>query len=453
MLQLLLTFIFTLTLGCSNSDIPATLPPDSISKQFEDQPILPNNFTDSQAEDHCLALFDYALAPEDRSGPSGSMTDQVFQGYPIAKSALWESWAAATELYMPNGEDPVAWKELNRKADLNLYGKPQGLYTKYFAMHETSKTSSVNGNLMSKWGERTFSFINYNQTDYDYVRENKLYHVGGLIDLFNNSAVKKLDFPFGSMETKSMWIILPQNEAKNWSGKYFTQKAVLRQCTDTESSPNTGCTNETVVIGLTGLHIIAKHLPGWFWCTFVHDANLTNTIDDYFEGSHISIMPQTELTAAANKKWKALPRVSGNFLKYYSSVGSQFTRNGIHPNRLLLGSSQLETRFLESSSCITCHAQSGGGRRIGSNQYVGISPFNHKVGAGQNIAAVGYLGNIDLGFFDDNPVFDFKQFDYSWSVLLRAKKKPSDNALKIDILEGCDIASEMGLLLMPRCPK
>src|SRR5262249_33648071 len=99
---------------------------------------------------------------------------------------------------------------------------------------------------------------------------------------------------------------------------------------------------------LSGMHIISKPVPQWFWTTFqnVYDAQST-------QGTNR--LPMSPATKRANQKYQAALKSAGSIFANYQLIGAQwqFVAGG---KPVLLANSQIESAFQLASSCATCHS-------------------------------------------------------------------------------------------------
>ncbi|HEV2448070.1 MAG TPA: hypothetical protein VGS58_19200, partial [Candidatus Sulfopaludibacter sp.] len=102
----------------------------------------------------------------------------------------------------------------------------------------------------------------YNQAEFDYIVQNKLYRRDALPEVPSPRPVTPvLRFPEGSIAIKASWIDLTGIAAEERQ-RYYTRAAIVRDPAGGRCS--------RVTVGLAGLHIVQKtpSRPQWIWASF-----------------------------------------------------------------------------------------------------------------------------------------------------------------------------------------
>jgi len=265
------------------------------------------------------------------------------------------------------------------------------------------------------WSVPNTELVYRNRPAFDYIVAHGLWYVEGVQDQFEDGLV--YDFPTASLEVKTNWIPITQEQAA--SGRWYT------------------LTLDGQTLGLIAMHISTKDLPNWFWSTFEHVDN-PGRCD--FLGCHDSFgytphdvptrprqlcetYPAETITPALAKMIAGLApaakdyRLKGTMVDYTNATGS--------PN--LVGNSVTEAGFVTTASCMTCHAratvQATPGPPQGLSPYPGIAGFTPE---GQS-----YNGTPDPDWYysGNDPVRRWSvQTDFVWAIPFKANSLASTAA-------------------------
>ena len=212
-----------------------------------------------------------------------------------------------------------------------------------------------------------------NKEAFQFVVDKNLFSIEGQEDFLNKNLA--VDFPVPATEVKAAWRMFTEVEldpAKtfrdlNNNGTIEDDERGLRLLERTYHigygvvrNQATG-TSDLRPFGLVGLHIITKDIPNWFWTTFEHVDNPLANIDslDRYSPPGQGYPPEVEGTI-----WRFY-RLRGTQVDFVTSVGRP----------TILGNTQIEGTFQESSSCITCHARASIGRRLDNINAEGGRPL------------------------------------------------------------------------------
>lgn len=318
---------------------------------------------------------------------------------------VWETWKLArTEVFLPNACKPSDWK-ITPPAALNV----AALATRFTSIRATTQQPKVfDPPKFSEDAARTVgasversSFepanlararvfsptrlpaivdaeelgneTRMNKEAFEFIVSKNLYSIEGQEDFLSKNLM--VDFPIAAKEIKAAWRMFTDVEldpAKtfrdiNNSGTIEDDERGLRLLERTYHIGYGVVKNEATggsdlrPFGLVGLHIITKDIPNWFWTTFEHvdnpDANIGNL--DRHSPPGKGYPPEVEGTV-----WRFY-RLRGTQVDFVTSVGRP----------TILGNTQIEGSFQESSSCITCHARASIGRRLDNINAEGGKPL------------------------------------------------------------------------------
>ncbi|WP_375786910.1 hypothetical protein ACE10Z_04820 [Bradyrhizobium sp. Pha-3] len=255
--------------------------------------------------------------------------------------------------------------------------------------------------------------VRRNQTSFDFIVNSNLYYREGITDAVK--AQKQLSFPPEAIELKAVWKPLDGAPASQKARYYVNKTADGRE------------------FGLVGLHIMTKALPNWTWATFeqtdnpgrcdiigCHDA-FGAAADTKSNDQPNKGYPECKHTAALDKLF-ADAGLNEGFWGFYCLKGSQvdFADQSAWGTRL--GNSAIESGFVDTSSCMSCHSRSALNGTVKA-----------KFSGGFNSDGSGPIGFPEAStFFNVRPPVDFKaprptyQFlpmDFVWSFT-KAKSAP-----------------------------
>ena len=376
--------------------------------------------------------FEYAwqlflfLNQQAKLGSAGEVdpSKESIVDYNDDQPVVWETWASATgglglrpgevntsEVYRAKGAKPIEWSALARTAI-----QPKKFERTLTAMESKLKELMAprNFNKMQEMGGLTPFFISptdlgrddeirMNRATYDHIRDNYLYSVEGL-----QSSVKKaidtgnrdfITFPLLSKEIKARWIQIKEAD----KSRYHWRSVTITKADGTK---------ETNIWGLSGIHIITKDLPNWFWTDFEHVDQEQQAIkegrpsvDPTTRGTNGQSAPSGnngERLETKNSKWRYY-RLRGTQLDFTDKFGS--------PTRL--ANTLIEPIEDGPSSCITCHAKATAslGTRAGA-----APPFVIRT------LPVQFVDGLPdpKSYFSADGKLQFIQTDFLWSMPFRA---------------------------------
>jgi hypothetical protein len=212
---------------------------------------------------------------------------------------VWQAWKSSREIFLPNGEKPNAWGEVENVPIVCEGLTKEDLEKGIITLTQVGKTPNVldesgepfqTGPLIDQNGQYTRYEILTNKSMFEYIVDNDLYNQQG------QEAFKKeepfmsrgADFPFsaikdsvnsappnspkvGAIMVKASWIKM---EGKYDESKFHTAYALVYDNPHEQAGVKPAC--ELVKVGLVGFHIAHKTEtdPQWVWSTFEHVDNV-----------------------------------------------------------------------------------------------------------------------------------------------------------------------------------
>lgn len=338
----------------------------------------------------------------------------------------WETWKLQQEVFRPDGSDPGAWDSkpaytARQLQDLNCFPLQQAVMR---GVQEIPCDPVIQAGVDE---------VRQNQATYDYIRQNKLYNIEGLLAFYNSGQPVK--FTDKSVEVKAQW--RPINESDK--PRYHWFETVVTTTTTITNSTTLTTTTTTKAIktiwGLTAMHLTSKVLPNWHWSTFEHVDNPYRLPRTDAQGNFINeawLLPSLDMYACANPPYdcnQAPETVSGVPLKgtkweNYRLRFSQVDFTDSYGNPLQRANSNIEAGFQLGASCMSCHALS----TIAPAQPGALTPNTLNflnpaslgpgpVGNNEN-GGGGYLGVPDPKMFEipGDPTHHYLQLDFAWSL-------------------------------------
>ena len=295
---------------------------------------------------------------------------------------LWEVWQSREETFLAGAEKPPSWKKGCENG--GFYSFPVGNYSDF-----------------------DDEAVRINKKSYHFIRANQLYSLDEQ-ERLAQSGVVDIDFPLGSKTVKAGWVKIGVEDKP-----YYHWMEVERD-------------GETVIYGLSALHIASKDFPTWFWATFEHVDNNTRWNTVYPEGFQGWVIPSKDSAACpeTNLSCNGIPAgfgLEGTKWENYRLRGAQ---TEIVDNRgvpTVLVNSHLEGVLDQASmSCVTCHALAVKGTS-GDSMPIPITEGTNSEGL-----PMGHIGALNPAMFLDqnsNPI-PYVGLDYVWT--LRNAKRESN---------------------------
>lgn len=377
--------------------------------------------------------FDYAwklfffLNRQAKPGKAGvaDPAKATLRDYDPDTPVVWETWANATgglflregepnrsEVYRANGEQPVPWDELPR-------GETQ---PKTLEPNLTNVVARIQERLLDTTEERVqplfdpavrddFEFeVRLNRSTYDTIRDQGLYSVEGLEEQFQiaqqtgNRDV--IQFDLDSKEIKAKWVRIEETDKPRYHWR-----------TNTITHPDGTTTTE--LWGLSGLHIITRDLPNWFWTDFEHVDQEPQAIAE----GRPSVDPTTRGPNAPHGTNGVRNEMVGTKWEHYRLRGAQINFVDKFGKPTQLANTLIEPIESGPSSCITCHAKATVGLIGGIGGSTNPSaPFNARC-----LPPDFTDGLPDPDAFESNGQLHFIQTDFLWSMAFRARRAGNPN--------------------------
>jgi len=255
---------------------------------------------------------------------------------PGNNNVLFETWASDQDTFKAQPSWPGATPSQKRL-------KAPALHRTLRAAPNTAKGVRP---LVLPFGGKAGEEVRRNLVAHQFIVQNNLYTQAGLAAWFASG--KKMAFPVDSIEIKANWIPV---DDKMDSSVYHTNKA-----------------SDGKLYALVSMHLISKAVPIWTWATFEHTYNPGRCdyigCRDTFGATIPFVPPQSQAGQKypgcakndALQKLFAATKVSPVFLNYCLK-GSQTDFTDPTGIPTLLGNSVTEVGFVNTSSCLTCHAR------------------------------------------------------------------------------------------------
>ena len=206
--------------------------------------------------------------------------------------------------------------------------------------------------------------VRRNKSSFDFIVSNSLWYQQGLKAAFEKGVT--LSFPIDAIEVKARWIPLANCQNSTYHCNYdATGKA----------------------FGLVALHIMSKAVPNWTWATWEYVGNVGRC--DYIGCKDaFGMLPQYQYTAPNLPINQGYPspnnQLSPALLQMLGTVGPEWVNYRLKGSQIdftdatgratLVGNSITEAGFVQTSSCMTCHAQASVDSTGLFNQTLGFTP-------------------------------------------------------------------------------
>ena len=196
--------------------------------------------------------------------------------------------------------------------------------------------------------------VTRNLTSFNFILQNNLFTLAGLDQQFSNNFV--VEFPTDAIETKAVWVPFNQIPGANPSHYHTTN------------------INGTL-FGLVAFHVMTKDTPNWVWATWEQEDNpgrcdFMGCHDDFgVTPANVAPNPQTGNPYTPGTLTPALLALMQNMgpeWQHYRLKGAQVEFADPTGQPLILGNSVTEGPFVQTSSCITCHAMATVSPTLGS---------------------------------------------------------------------------------------
>lgn len=256
-----------------------------------------------QADANCFAwqqfiALNWAASRAQRGQPDTNVPASRFGKPGDLQPTVWETYKEANEIFLANAKDPGKW-DARPAPNVKLLGGGgvRGRISPEPNLDLSAIGQASQGHpwLTAQNKLLTLYERSVNEDEYNYIRNNKLYNaevqqtfaLNPGISLPDGTAASAAYGKAGAIEIKAAWLELP-NKA-DWP-RFKISRAVV---TYPNQKP------KTVVVGLTGLHIIHKTALGqqFIWATFEHKQNapdITQVNNQQLSPSYIYYNPQCD---------------------------------------------------------------------------------------------------------------------------------------------------------------
>lgn len=252
-------------------------------------------------------------------------------------NAVWETYAEDGFNFPanPDPSNPPQWD--NRLKYLKQQDRatpPRAFHA--LASHETNAPGPI-------------ELVYRNKAAFDYIIENGLWYTQGIAKFFKSG--KKIVFPIDAIEVKANYVPITEKDKPQYHWNYING----------------------ILYGLVASHVITKDLPNWTWATFEHVANagrcdFLGCRDCFgqtpaYTPSHTDQVGQTYPAEKQSDALLALYKKAGYSGAYFDAY-RQYRLKGVMidftdatgvPN--ILGNSVTESGFVQTASCMGCHAR------------------------------------------------------------------------------------------------
>jgi hypothetical protein len=232
----------------STSTTAATCQGIQLDAPCDPRPYFETYAQNEQFEEFAWDLFLYMNWPA-KAGVRGepdttkNLTDRA--------TTTWETWKDLRETFRRDGVPPLAWD-----------APPPSPNSGFFTMTQVPQISGSLHWISDTINDRPLPAslgLRMNKEVFDYIVERNLYSIQGQLAFFNDPQAPVIDFPRNAIEIKSTWIVMNDEVCNATACPYHVANRTFNR------------------MGLTGLHIMSKVQKDWFWATFEHVDNGSNT--------------------------------------------------------------------------------------------------------------------------------------------------------------------------------
>jgi hypothetical protein len=186
------------------------------------------------------------------------------------------SMPTASDLFDTGTTPPIAANSLPKGRMLVL--KPRTIQTQGPTSLGDILQANSRGILVDQNGRSVYYASAINDVFFDFVRTNNLFKMAGY-----DAASPTLNFPVGSLELKSSWMVVPDGQV---APSFFTTKAQINPLVCNDGGSNCKGADilldqsqtRTATVALVGLHVVGvvQDHPEFIWATFEHKDNAPN---------------------------------------------------------------------------------------------------------------------------------------------------------------------------------
>lgn len=316
-------------------------------------------------------------------------------------STTWETWKDLRETFRYDGLEPTKWNTpISETPNVKQFYNIDQI-DGYHLMDRKNPPQPV------------LFGLRLNRPTFEYLVDRELYNKEGQLAFFDDATAPPMNFSSDAMEVKSTWITLDdtlcnQNRCPYHVANYCDESGICQR------------------MGLTGLHVMSKVQDNWFWATLEQVDNQTTTQ-----------APETQTisdnTQRVNQQMHR--KLLGTDWENYVLRGSQWSFTDKNNQPILLSNTEIETRFQNSSSCMTCHALASRGAAsdgyisffkmspTGVEGYIGDAPWQLfcKSGSATPQGSDEPHGELFCKKYGED--YRYKFTDYVWSMRLANRLK------------------------------
>lgn len=335
--------------------------------------------------------------------------------YDDDKPVVWETWAMSSggraggfynrpnvsEVFRDKGEKPVEWGTWQRaKAAKPLERFPVKRLAGFLERRGHVPGAGLPRIDPSLFGSDVGEEVRMNRVTYDHVRDNGLYSVEGLEEKFSKRVA--ISFPQSAQEVKANWIKIDDKNKVRYHWRTITRDG------------------QTELWGLSGLHIITRDLPNWFWTDFEHVDFEKNAELDSRDPTTRGQNPPKGQDGVRNE-------TKGSKWENYRLRGTQADFTDSRGQITLLANTQIEHGFQQTSSCVSCHSRATVGLRSARPDFPKWRSNSLPIFNATTPVLVGASGSPKPEWFVNEFLQPrFTQTDFLWSLPFRVLSTTDD---------------------------
>lgn len=288
----------------------------------------------------------------------------------------WETWATAAAVYLPRRQtDPPRWGEVNERL-IEAVLAQQDVLAQQLARQPELHEDELLADLSSP------SEVRYNRVTFDWILLKSFWNLNGQqqqYEYLRKGLAVDVAFPAGSVVVKAVWEVLSETDDET---RYYT------------------IGYEGLTYGLVAFHVIAKHLPDWFWATFEQVDNPGRSLVSHFDPFGYPSGDDEETSEGLRNMFEEAGMSRGPW-RHYRLNGQQIAFTDATGRPEVLANSIIEAGVTTRSSCMTCHSRSSIGEQ------------------GSRLEVEALVGNPDPSWFwtdsaERQPVY--LALDFLWSL-------------------------------------
>jgi hypothetical protein len=349
-----LTFAAISGLRAGNQGDEKAPDPKKATEKVEPKPVIPGGRDEDTAaaiqvpDEFAWQLFLALCRQGDPKNP-GSLDPNkpTIKDYDDDKPVVWELWALSSggragggappkpnrsEVFLDRGAKPLPWGTWTRDDKRYL----EKFRAQFVAGVQQATRESGHAPILPRLdpslGADGGQEVRMNRAGYEHVIARTLYNIEGLEEKFTKR--EAVSFPRGAQEIKALWVPIEEKDKKRYHWRTLKSG------------------EKTILLGLSGLHIITRDVPNWFWTDFEHVDTERN-----------AELPSRDMTTVSLDPPGVRPETKGSKWENYRLRGTQTDFTDSQGRPTLLANTQIERGFQQTSSCVACHARATVGLR------------------------------------------------------------------------------------------